>query len=469
MLILTLFLISRTLAVPSNVAQFQDLLTANHLSYPGAELKLRLSLFQRHLHEVDLHNADPRRSWEAGVNGFSVMSPAERSQHLGLGNLTDVGDLPESALVSLVAAPSSIDHTTLGHVTVVKNQGECGSCWAFGAVASFEGSYSILTKTLRMFSEQELLDCTYPDTRDGCRGGWYHEAWGYIQQTGRLGLMEDIPYQGTDGACNYSNQPNGIVDVKYTGYQRVTNGDSNLVTATSQYVPAVAIRVESDLYSYKKGWYDGCPDGGAPNHAVTMVGYDPGYWKVKNSWGDGWGDSGYILMARERPNICRISDYVMYPKLAQPDWSKLTLPHSGHISKPAGATKLRLKVKCQANGIHERIKVFTYNNGQTGHVELITSGSNDSQFSLFCSLAGNRRWHNGARYFGKHFSNSQRGSCDSQGFREYEYQQFDNRYQVSVGSFSESHSSVNRGRCSVKFNKISVEVADATDAYYKWL
>ena len=467
-MILLLALVSLAASAPEG--GFSNFLTSHNLKYSGPELKLRLGLFQKHAKEIEAHNALSNKKWEAGVNDFAVLTDAERSQYLGLRNVSDILNVPVSPQLSSVlgAAPSAIDHTSLSHVTSVKNQGGCGSCWAFGAVASFEGSYAIATKNLKTFAEQELLDCTYPDSRNGCNGGWYHQAWAYVQKSKRLGLMKDIPYKGRDGACSYAGKPNGAFDVEYKGYERKAAGDSNLIAATAGHVPAVAITVENDFFSYRRGWYDGCNAPKAVNHAVTVVGYDPGFWKVKNSWGSGWGEGGYVRMAREKPSICMIADYVMYPKLEKVENPWIKVKNGASVKLPATFKKLLLKVKCQANGIYERIKVFTYNRGQTGHIELITHGNNDSKFSLFCMGAGNRRWYGGARYFGSKFSNAQRGGCDAQGYRVYEYEQFSDKYEARVGSFVQPFTSRNRGRCNVRFNEVSFEIAYAPGAFYKW-
>merc|ERR1719232_135925 len=472
MIVLILALVGVAAAVPQG--GFSNFLSSHNLKYSGPELKFRLGLFQQHVKEIEAHNAHPNRKWEAGVNNFAVLTDAERKQFLGLGNISEILSLPVSEpshlSSGLSAPPASIDHTSLSHVTNVKDQGGCGSCWAFGAVASFEGSYAIATKELKVFAEQEVLDCTYPDSRNGCNGGWYQEGWAYIQKSKRLGLMSEIPYKGKDGPCSYSNKKNGAFNVKYTGYERPAAGDGNLVAAAAEYVPAVAITVENDFFSYQRGWYDGCDTPKSVNHAVTVVGYDPGFWMVKNSWGSGWGEGGYVRMAREKPSICKIANYVMYPKLEKIEnpWIKVT--NYQYVSLPATFKKLKLKVKCQADGVYERIKVFTYqyNKKQVGHIELITHGLNDSKFSLFCKGAGNRRWYGGARYFGTAFSNAARGGCDASGFREYEYEQFSDRYEARVGTFVQKFSSRSRGRCNVRFNQVMFEIAHAPEAFYKW-
>ena len=464
MTFLLLALVGVALSAPSG--GLPNFLTSK---YSGPELKLRLGLFRLHAKEIQVHNSLPDKSWEAGVNEFTALTDAERKQFLGLGNVTEILNLPvsETPFSALTAAPASIDHTSLNHVTNVKNQGGCGSCWAFGAAASFEGSYAIATKNLKTFAEQELLDCTYSDPRDGCKGGWYEQAWGYIKKTGRLGLMNEIPYKGKDGACSYSGKSNGAYDVKYLGYGSVF-GDDNLAAATAQYVPAVAITVENDLFSYKQGWYDGCNTPKSVNHAVTVVGYEAGFWKVKNSWGSGWGEKGYVRMAREKPSICKIANYVKYPKLEKikNPWMKVT--NFVNVKAPSSFKKLKLKVKCLANDASERIKLFTYNNGQTGHIELFADNRNHNKFSLFCKGAGNRAWFGGARYFGNQFSDSQRGNCDAQGFREYEYEQLSDRYEVRVGSFVQKFGSSSRGRCNVRFNSVMFQLTHAPEAFYRW-
>jgi len=142
-----------------------------------------------------------------------------------------------------------------------------------------------------------------------------NKGWAYILKNKRFALEKDVPYKAVDGTCDYASKQNVISNVIPQTYTRVASGNDNLLQATYISVPAVAITVESDFYGYKSGVYDGCATVKSIHHAVVVVGYDTAAWKVKNSWGTGWGQGGYIRMSRARPSICRIAHYAMYPNV----------------------------------------------------------------------------------------------------------------------------------------------------------
>ena len=178
---------------------FSTFLQKEGLFYPRAEMSLRLRLYHKSAAFISLHNSLPDRTFDMGFNMFSSMTEAEKNQYLGLANETLLEERPSLSLLTspspTLQVPSSVDHVAMGIVTGVKNQGGCGSCWAFAATASFEGVYAARTWRRKDFADQELLDCTYEGSRDGCNGGWYYQAWDYIKGSRRLSLRRDIGYR----------------------------------------------------------------------------------------------------------------------------------------------------------------------------------------------------------------------------------------------------------------------------------
>ena len=249
-------------------------------------------------------------------NIFSAMTKAEKSLYLGLANETLLEGHKITSLQGRTAPAESVDHVAGGLLTWVKQQGSCRSGWAFAATASFEAMHAAITWKLKTFADQEILDCTYEyyAGKDGCAVGWMYDGWNYLKKAGHFSLNKHVGYHGRDRPCDYSGIPSDMNNVKVTGYTRVT-GDGDLMRSIWEGVPAVAITVEDSLYSYYRGIYTGCPSKRSINHAVAVVGYDPSAWKIRNSWGGKWGESGYFRMTRARPNMCRISDYVMYPNV----------------------------------------------------------------------------------------------------------------------------------------------------------
>lgn len=296
---------------------FQTFLQYEGVAYPASQMKLRYKLYQRSAAEVALHNTVAGRAWDMGVNQFSTMSEDEKKQWLGVSvNMTLLEQEAEGGMVSLsnsVSLPASVDHVQTGIIPPVKNQGGCGSCWAFAATAAFEGMYAARTWKLKRFSDQEILDCAYADTRDGCGGGWMSAGYDYVIKSNHYSLETTLPYTAKDNTCDHAGKANGMHAVTVPSWTRVRSGDDYLAQAIYTAVPAVAITIENDFYSYRSGIYTGCPTVKGVHHAVTAVGYDANSWKIKNSWGAGWGDGGYIRMSRERPSICRVADYAMFP------------------------------------------------------------------------------------------------------------------------------------------------------------
>jgi len=198
--------------------------------------------------------------------------------------------------------PATVDWSEKGVVTPVKNQGQCGSCWSFSATGALECNYAIKTGTLTSLSEQQLVDCAgIRYGCEGCNGGQMTGAMRYASNEGGLCSEEEYPYQARGGECKSSS-----CGTKYdanSGVDQVTpDSSTSLEEAVAK--GCVSIGIEADQIAfqhYSSGVLDGkC--GTSIDHGVLVVGYGTedgkDYWKVKNSWGETWGESGYI-------NICR--------------------------------------------------------------------------------------------------------------------------------------------------------------------
>jgi C1A family cysteine protease len=200
-----------------------------------------------------------------------------------------------------VSLPASVDWTTQGVVTPVKNQGDCGSCWAFSATGSTECDYAIKNGVLNSLSEQQLVDCSFAEGNLGCDGGSMDAAFKYIIKDSGLCSETEYPYTGTDGTCKSSS-----CGTKYnplTSYTDVTK-DSETSLETAAAAGCVSVAIEADQYAfqyYSSGVLTGLC-GTSLDHGVLVVGYGTDgsqeYWKVKNSWGTTWGEEGYVLICR---------------------------------------------------------------------------------------------------------------------------------------------------------------------------
>jgi C1A family cysteine protease len=261
------------------------------------ELEYRYSVFQSNMDLINSSNADKTKRFSLAMNQFTdmtfdefknqyLMEPKENEHHM--------------TLESGVLASGNVDwRTVTGAVGAVKNQGQCGSCWAFSTVASLETSYFLKNNNFVSFSEQELVDCATSYGNHGCNGGIMPYAFEYIMDN-QITTEDAYPYRGTEGSCRASSMKNR--------YSLDTFGQINpinvngLMSALEHTVVSVAIEVQDDFMFYNGGVYHsdyGC--GQQLNHGVAAVGYnsqgsDP-YFIVRNSWGPTWGLGGYVRMA----------------------------------------------------------------------------------------------------------------------------------------------------------------------------
>jgi len=222
--------------------------------------------------------------------------------------------IPEGPLADVV------DWRTKGAVTPIKDQGQCGSCWAFSTTGSTEAAHFLATGELVSLSEQNLMDCSTSYGNQGCNGGLMNNAFKYIIANKGIDTEASYPYTAKDGTCHFTA---ANVGATVAGYKNVVAGSESSLQASVAIEPvSVAIDASHNSFQlYKSGvYYESKCSSSNLDHGVLAVGYGTtddsaktDYWIVKNSWGTSWGTAGYIQMTRNNKNNCGIATSSSYP------------------------------------------------------------------------------------------------------------------------------------------------------------
>jgi len=269
--------------------------------YNGDEWSRRETIYNQAIEEMTAHNArfeSGEETYTEGVNRFTDMTLDEFQQSV-CGEEAEEEELPlmgdNSEDVEVASSQDWSGRTDI--VNPIKNQGSCGSCWAFGANAVLETEFALTTGTLHNLAEQQLVDCdTYSS---GCNGGLSRYSFsGYYKSHGACSTAS-YAYTARDGTCKDTSCnvliPSGVV----TGYSQISGTISALQTALMSRPLKVSVYGDSVWQGYNSGIANPTQCYSGTNHAVMAVGFDAGsYWKIRNSWGQGWGEAGYIRLTQ---------------------------------------------------------------------------------------------------------------------------------------------------------------------------
>jgi len=270
------------------------------------EMETRFQIFRSNLRSIILHNLDHTQNFTMGINQFTDLTPQEfKDQYVG-SLKAQVGSYGcKSFSSSASSAPSSIDWRQKGAVTSVKDQGQCGSCWAFATTANAESVWAISSGQLLDLSEEFLVDCASGAGyfNMGCNGGQPDSAFKYMINNGQC-TESSYPYKAgttkTAGSC----QKCSAAPVHFSSCYDVAPKDQvSLMAAVAKQPVVIAIEADTRYFqSYSGGILDSTACGTNLDHAVEIVGYGSengvDYWTVRNSWSSSWGEQGYFRLKK---------------------------------------------------------------------------------------------------------------------------------------------------------------------------
>jgi len=273
----------------------------------------RCEIWKKNLAKVEKHNSE-NHTFTMAVNKFSDWTTEEFNRILGfrppVGRKTTKGRRFQNK-----ENPDVVDFREDGLVTEVKNQGDCGSCWAFSATGAMEGAWAKSKGELVSLSEQQLLDCV---EGSDCDGGFENDAFRYVIENG-IQSEESYEYRGVEGQCQADDSE---FVAHFSEFEEVDADESQIEAALVEvgHPIAVAVLVNENMFNYQSGIFDdpSCrvDEIDELNHAVLIVGFDKSgpepFWIVKNSWSTGWGEEGFIKM-KMGVNICGINKAASFP------------------------------------------------------------------------------------------------------------------------------------------------------------
>jgi len=292
---------------------------AKYYSYSSrGEHDTRQRIFEENVKRIEKHNAEAAMGLHTYTLEINHMADLTHEEYLQQYTSSMVKtNQTDSNLNVPLGAPESIDWRDEGYVTPVKDQGSCGSCWAFSVTGAIEGAYFRTFGQLVSLSEQDLMDCDVY-TGSGCDGGHPLLTLEYVISSGGIDTEASYPYRGVLSQCRHDQGEIGATLMDAGPLP--DDSEETLKRVVGNLGPvSVTIDASQDSFAfYKSGVYldDNCSKYNH-NHAVLVVGYgtsDDGqdYWIVKNSWGTKWGDQGYIKMARNRDGMCGITSMAYY-------------------------------------------------------------------------------------------------------------------------------------------------------------
>ncbi|XP_075827040.1 cathepsin J-like isoform X1 [Microtus pennsylvanicus] len=311
---------------PSLDDEWQEWKMKYEKSYSSLEEEAqKRAVWEENMKMIKMHNGENglgKNGFTMEMNAFGDMTHKEYRKMM-----TDIpvpaAMYEESDQGGLRNLPKFKDWRREGYVTPVRNQGNCGSCWAFAAAGAIEGQMFWRTGNLTPLSVQNLLDCSKPQGNDGCKDGAAYNAFQYVLRNKGLEAEATYPYEGREGPCRY-NPKNSKAYI--TEPVTLPPYEMYLLVAVASIGPvSAAIDASHDSFRFYSGgiYHEPNCSSYVTNHAVLVVGYGfdgnetdgNNYWLIKNSWGENWGINGYMKIAKDRNNHCSIASQASFPNI----------------------------------------------------------------------------------------------------------------------------------------------------------
>ncbi|KAL3886447.1 hypothetical protein ACJMK2_026435 [Sinanodonta woodiana] len=294
--------------------------------YQPQEETLRRIIWEDNIRYIQKHNIEADRgvhTYWLGENHYADMTHEEfvkvmNGFKMNISSSNACGHFMAPSHVQLSDLPDEVDWRKEGYVTPVKNQEQCGSCWAFSTTGSLEGQHFKKTGQLVSLSEQNLVDCSQKEGNHGCGGGLMDNAFQYIIVNHGIDTEDSYQYTARDGKCKFKSQSVGATEVSCMDIQSQSVSDLQKAVATVGPISVAMDASHRSFQLYKTGIYSepACSPTQL-DHGVLAVGYGSqggqDYWLIKNSWGTVWGMQGYFMLLRDSRNMCGVATMASFP------------------------------------------------------------------------------------------------------------------------------------------------------------
>jgi len=296
---------------PQAEALWKEFIGKYQKQYSTIEATYRFPIFKANLDIIDkLNQDDPTASF--GITKFADLTAAEFSNFYLMPNYKPAfsADMYKPVVSSQVSLPDNFDWRDKNVVTAVKDQGQCGSCWAFSVIEEIESQWIMKNHAAVALAPQQIVDCDKTDS--GCGGGDTPTAYQYVIKAGGLEPESAYPYMAKNEKCAFSQ---AAVAVSITSWQYVVKNKNETEMLSALYnAGPLSICVDAEPWQHYTSGILSKKCGQSLDHCVQLVGYgvdnSTAFWNIRNSWGTSWGEAGYIRVERDHKSLCGVANEV---------------------------------------------------------------------------------------------------------------------------------------------------------------